>query len=127
MGDVAFTNPTDGATVAGANLVATWTDSGSGNPGYSAVYFVSISGTNAGFAYVGTDRQAPVSNLLSPATPLPPGSYTGELSAWSGGFTATGSGSVTISNNISGAGVTGTFYSSSQASQPVSFTIQLSP
>lgn len=124
VGDLAFTNPTDGATVSATDLVASWTDSAAGNPGYSAVYFLFVNGANGSFAYFGSDRQASVYSLLGgPGTPLPPGSYTASLSAWSGGFSTVGT-SVTTVNNITGAGVTGTFYSTSQPSQPISFTVQ---
>ena len=124
VGDLAFTNPTDGETVPGTGLVATWTDSAAGGAGYSAIYYLSITGTNGTFVYVGSERQAPVSNLLvGPGTPLPAGDYTAQVSGWSGGFTLVG-GSIGTATNINGAGVTGTFYSTSQPSQPVSFTVQ---
>jgi hypothetical protein len=65
VGDLAFTNPTEGATVAGNGLLASWTDSGAGNSGYSVIYFLFISGQNGGFYYVGADRQAAVTNLVT--------------------------------------------------------------
>jgi len=125
VGDLTFTNPTDGATVAGNGLLATWTDSGAGNSGYSVIYYLFISGDNAGFYYVGNQQEAAVSNLLGVGGgPLPPGDYTAEVTGWSGGLSLLGGGGgLTFGNNITGAGVTGTFYSFGQSTS-ISFTAQ---
>ena len=124
VGDLTFTNPTDGATVAGDGLIASWTDSGAGNSGYSVLYFLFISGQNGGFYYVGNDRQATVTNLLTGGgAPLPAGDYTAEVSGWSGGLSLVGGGGLTFGNNITGAGVSGTFYSTGQ-STAINFTAQ---
>jgi hypothetical protein len=125
VGDLAFTNPTEGATVAGNGLIASWTDSGAGNSGYSIIYFLFISGENGGFYYVGADRQATVTNLLTGGgAPLPAGVYAAEVTGWSGGLSLLGgTGGLTFGNNITGAGVSGTFYSSGQ-STTINFTAQ---
>jgi hypothetical protein len=124
VGDLTFTNPTEGATVAGDGLIASWTDSGAGNSGYSVLYFLFISGQNGGFYYVGNDRQATVTNLLTGGgAPLPAGDYTAEVSGWSGGLSLVGGGGLTFGNNITGAGVSGTFYSTGQ-STAINFTAQ---
>lgn len=125
VGDLAFTNPTDGATVPGNGLVASWSDSGAGNPGYSVIYFVFINGENGGFYYFGSDRQAAVTDILSAgAGPLPPGDYVGQIAGWSGGISLVGGATgLTFGNNITGAGVTGTFYSTGQGGS-IGFTVQ---
>ena len=125
VGDLAFTNPTEGATVAADGLLASWTDSGAGNSGYSVIYFLFISGQNGGFYYVGADRQAAVTNLLTGGgAPLPAGDYAAEVTGWSGGLSLLGGTSgLTFGNNITGAGVSGTFYSTGQ-STAINFTAQ---
>ncbi len=124
VGELTFTNPTDGATVSGNGLLATWSDSGAGNPGYSVVYYAFITGENGGFYYIGNDREATVTNILTGGgAPLPPGDYAGEVTAWSGGISLGGGGGLTFGNNITGAGVSGAFYSSGQSAS-VGFTVQ---
>jgi hypothetical protein len=130
VGDLAWTTPTDGATVSGANLVASWTDSGSavGGSRYAPVYEMIMSQTTGsdGAIYIGTDRQYPVKSVLGQAGTgaLMPGAYSGSLIGFSGAFSATMGGSVTTSNNIVGAGVTGMFYSFSETQNEIMFNVQ---
>ena len=129
LGSVTWTNPTDGATVPSAGFTARWSDSGSalGGAAYAPVYDAIITGTATtatdGAFYFGTDRQFLVKSSFMPDAPgLQPGTYTGSLTGFSG---ALAGGSVTISNNITGAGVTGLFYSSSSGSDNmITFTVQ---
>jgi hypothetical protein len=53
---------------------------------------------------------------------LQPGSYTGTLVGFSGALS--GGGGLTTSNNITGVGVTGIFYSMSASSSPITFTVK---
>jgi hypothetical protein len=125
LGQVAWTNPTMGATVASAGLVATWSDTGSvlGGAAYAPLYEVVISQTGGtatdGAIYFGTDRQFPVKNILG-MTGLTPGMYTGTIVGFSGPFAASGA----STNNITGAGVTGAFYSLSGQQNMITFTVQ---
>jgi hypothetical protein len=127
LGQVAWTNPTDGATVASAAFTATWSDSGSalGGAAYAPVYEAIISGTDAAAdsaIYVGTDRQFLVKSATMPnAVGLQPGTYTGSVLGFSGALAGGGGNS---SNNITGAGVTGLFYSVSGSQSTVTFTVQ---
>ena len=127
LGQTAWTNPTDGATVSSSDLVATWSDTGSalGGPSYAPVYEAVLSGTDASADtafYFGTDRHFLVKSALMPsAAGLQPGTYTGTLSAFSGALAGT---TGTTSNNITGVGVTGLFYSVSGSSNVITFTVQ---
>ena len=125
VGDLVFFNPVDTAVVSGNGLVASWGDTGAGSPGYSVVYYLFITGNNGAFYYVGNQQEAAVSNLLTAGgEPLPPGDYTAEVSGWSGGLSLLGGGGgLTFGNNITGAGVSGTFYSVGQSTS-ISFTVQ---
>jgi hypothetical protein len=125
LGKLAWTNPTNGATVASAGLVATWSDTGSAaGAGYAPLYEAVISqtgGTGDGAVYFGTDRQFTVKSLASGAAAgLMPGTYTGTLIGFSGAFSAGGA----STNNITGAGVTGQFYSLSGQQDMITFTVQ---
>jgi hypothetical protein len=126
LGTLAWTNPTDGATVASAGLTATWSDTGTvGGAGYAPVYEVVINqeggASTDGAIYVGTDRQFAVKSLLMPdAAGLLPGMYTGSLIGFSGPFAGSGN----TSNNITGMGVTGEFYSFSGQEAKITFTVQ---
>lgn len=128
VGDLAFTVPTAGGTYPAAGFNVSWTDTGTtlGGAGYSAVYFLSISGTggtNAGSFQFGSSLQVtPYDMLKGPGTPLPPGSYTASLFGYSGFAPNAGSGLIQ-SNNIRGVGLTGTAYSLADATE-VSFTLQ---
>lgn len=127
LGKVEWTNPTDGDTVSSTDFTASWSDSGSkvGGAAYAPVYEAIISSAdNSGDAaiYIGTDREFPVKSLTRPdADGLLPGSYTGSIIGFSG---ALAGGSLTTSNNITGVGVTGLFYSMSTSSTPITFTVE---
>ena len=123
LGDLAFANPTDGADLTASGFVASWVDSGVGNAGYAPYYEVVIAGAGAtsdSAFYIGTDRQWTVLNPQG-AT-LAPGDYTANLIGFAGAFTGGQSG-ISVSNNITGVGVTGQFYSFSSNATPVSFTL----
>jgi hypothetical protein len=124
LGKLAWTNPTDGATVPSAGLLASWSDSGSaaGGMGYAPVYEAVISavGGTDGAIYFGTDRQVLLKSLVMPGAGLTPGMYTGSLIGFSGAFAASGS----TTNNITGMGVTGEFYSFSGSDAKITFTVQ---
>ena len=127
LGKVEWTNPKDGDTVSSADFTASWSDSGSqlGGAGYAAMYQAVISGSDGSgdtAIYVGSEREFLVKSLVSPdAAGLKPGSYTGTLLGFSG---ALGGGGVSISNNITGVGVTGVFSSISGSSTPITFTVE---
>jgi hypothetical protein len=129
LGKLAWTNPTEGATVASAGLVARWSDTGSelGGAAYAPLYYVNITNmtANDGALYIGTDRQFTAQSIINPMVGLSPGMYTGTVIGFSGPFaTSTGLGT---SNNITGAGVTGVFYSvssSSNGQDTITFTVQ---
>lgn len=127
LGKVAWVNPTAGAIVAAAGFTARWSDSGSalGGASYAPVYDAVISGSGAATDtafYLGTDRQFLVkSALASSAADLAAGTYTGSIIGFSG---ALAGGSGNTSNNITGAGVTGLFYSISGAQDMITFTVQ---
>ena len=107
LGDLAFANPTDGADLTASGFVASWVDSGVGNAGYAPYYEVVIAGAGAtsdSAFYIGTDRQWTVLNPQG-AT-LAPGDYTANLIGFAGAFTGGQSG-ISVSNNITGVGVTG--------------------
>jgi hypothetical protein len=132
VGELAWANPTDGATVSGTGLVASWTDTGTalGGPGYAPIYEAVIDPTSgsAGTSYsffLGTDLSFAVSDLLNPVagSPLTPGDYTASLWAFSG-FTSSPTTGFTVTNNITGAGVTGVFWSFSTVASPITFTVQ---
>jgi hypothetical protein len=127
LGNVDWTNPKDGDTVSSADFTASWSDSGSqaGGSAYAPLYQVTISSaddTNDIAVYVGTEREFLVKSAIRPdSEDLLPGSYTGSIIGFSG---ALAGGGVTISNNITGLGVTGLFYSMSAASSPITFTVE---
>jgi len=126
MGSVKWTNPTDGDSVSAANFTASWSDSGStsGGVAYAPVYQAVISGTDGNDAaiYVGTDREFLVkSATMSDASDLQPGTYTGSVIGFSGALSGNG---LSTSNNITGLGVTGQFYSLSSGSNEITFTVE---
>jgi hypothetical protein len=125
VGNLAWTNPTEGANVAASGLTATWTDSAAaGNPAYAPIYEVVISSTSTqdGAFYIGTAPRFPVTTAFASGGPLSPGSYTATLTGFSG-FSPTSGGGIQLSNNITGAGVTGTFFSAAAAPAEVNFTV----
>ncbi|HYQ00973.1 MAG TPA: carboxypeptidase-like regulatory domain-containing protein [Polyangiaceae bacterium] len=126
LGAVEWTNPTDGASVKAANFTASWSDTGSkvGGAAYAPVYEAVISSTDSSDAaiYIGTDREFLVkSATMVDAPDLTPGTYTATVFGFSG---AISNGSVSTSNNITGLGVTGQFYSMSSASNEITFTVK---
>jgi hypothetical protein len=125
LGTVEWTNPTDGATVDSSDFTASWSDSGSalGGDAYAPVYQAVISAADGSDTsiYIGTDRQFSVESLINPGEGLLPGEYTASVMGFSGAYSA---GMVTISNNITGQGVTGLFYSFSNSSAAITFTIE---
>jgi len=125
LGKVTWTNPTNGATVAGASFTASWSDTGSalGGAAYAPLYYATISaqgGTSDAAIYIGTDRQFMPRSLLMPMAGLTPGTYKASIIGFSGPFAASGS----TTNNITGTGVTGIFYSISGTGEDVTFTVQ---
>ncbi len=125
VGDLAWTSPLDGSTVSAAGLTASWTDTGTAQAaaGYAPVYVVSLFSSTSGDAasYIGTERQFSALSVSTGAA-LSPGTYVGSLLGFGGAFGQTGA-SVQVSNNITGAGVTGLFYSLGSAST-ITFTLQ---
>lgn len=125
LGTVEWTNPMDGDTVDSSDFTASWSDTGSevGGDAYAPVYEAVISaedGSDTSF-YIGTDREYVVESLVNPGEGLLPGTYTGSIIGFSGAFAA---GNVTVSNNITGQGVTGLFYSFSNSSEAITFTVE---
>ena len=125
LGNIAWTKPTDGDTVSAAKFTASWSDSGSdaGGTAYAPVYEAIISATDGSDSafYTGTDRQFSVKSLQTPDSDLQPGSYTASVFGFSGSISSNG---ITTSNNITGLGVTGQFYSMSSASDQITFTVK---
>ena len=125
VGDLAWTSPLDGATLPAAGLTASWTDTGTAQAaaGYAPVYVVSLVASSSGDAasYVGTDRQFSALSVVT-GMALTPGSYSASLLGFGGAFSQ-GSGTVQVSNNITGAGMTGLFYSLSSA-PGITFTLE---
>jgi hypothetical protein len=122
LGDVEWTNPMDGDTVSASDFTASWSDTGSsvGGESYAPLYEAVLSGDSDGAIYLGTDRQFLVKSEVYPDMDLAPGTYTGSITGFSGAFSATGS----VSNNITGQGVTGLFYSVSSSSGSITFTVK---
>lgn len=124
VGELAWTNPTDGGDVAAAGFTARWSDTGGGNPAYAPVYeaiFSSTGATQDAALYIGTAPQFAVTSAVSQG-PLAPGTYTASLIGFSGFAALPGSG-ILLSNNITGAGVTGTMYSIGGSAGAVTFTV----
>jgi hypothetical protein len=127
VGDLAFTVPAQGGSYLASTFTASWTDTGTtlGGPGYSALYQVQVSNaasTAAWFQLV-SGLSAPAFNLFqSPPGPLPAGTYTANLTAFSG-FASGPSSSFTQSNNITGVGISGTALSAGTATS-VTFTLR---
>ncbi len=125
LGEVAWTNPADGDTVSASKFTASWSDSGtdSGGAAYSPVYQAVMSATDGNDAaiYVGTDREFLVKSALMPDSNLQPGTYSASVIGFSGAVSSNG---VTTSNNITGQGVTGQFYSMSSSSNQITFTVK---
>ncbi len=117
VGVSTITYPTDGSTLPN-HFTATWNDNGSATPGYSADYWLTISGDSASRFFVTTTPSKVVGDgsvdssfygyYLSNA-PLPGGQYS--MSVWSFNGPA---GFLTVGDqlpNINGQNVTGYMYS----------------
>src|SRR6478752_5183757 len=126
LGEVTWTNPNDGDTVSASKFTASWTDSGTGasSAAYAPVYQAVLSSTDGTDAaiYVGTDREFLVKSSFMPDADLQPGSYTASVIGFSGALT--GNAVTSTSNNITGQGVTGQFYSMSSSSNEITFTVK---
>lgn len=130
VGALNWVSPAGGATVSASNLAASWTDTGVSavNPGYAPLYQVTVLQTvNVGeipdlSSYMGTDLQFAVKSVSAGNPPLKPGAYSGVLIGFSG-WTAAGNSGITLPNNITGANVTGRFFSTGTAPL-LSFTVQ---
>ncbi len=137
LGTLGWSRPLSGATVSAADLAgidpSRWisiTDTGvaAANPAYAPLYEVIISPTSGSMVtsqsfYLGTERSFPATDMTSatPGAPLLPGTYDGTLIGFSG-FSSGAGGGFTISNNITGANVTGIMYSVSSG-PPITFTV----
>ena len=126
VGALTWDQPAGGSSVSAANLTASWLDSGSSTAGYSAVYLASItkeSGTGQNFAYyLGTNRE--FSPKTATGSALSAGTYRANLTAFSGAYSGLGTQNFSVINNITGATVTGQFFSYSSLATPVAFTVQ---
>jgi hypothetical protein len=124
VGKLAWINPTSGASIAGPGFIASWSDTGNqGNPAYAPVYEVLVTpqvGQDTAI-YIGTAPQFGVKSAVT-GGPLIPATYTASLIGFSG-FAALAGGGFQLTNNITGAGVTGTMFSIGTAPDPVTFTI----
>jgi hypothetical protein len=126
IGTLDWSRPLDGATVLAADLAGTdplkWitiTDSGTSaaNPAYAPLYEVIIAPSSGSMVtseaiYIGSDRSFPATDAtsLTPGVALQPGTYDGTLVGFSG-FAGSAASGFTVSNNITGANVTGIIYS----------------
>jgi hypothetical protein len=127
VGISTITNPLGGATVPN-HFTATWNDNGSVNSGYSANYWLSISGDSASRFFVTSNRSKVIGDGSVDSTfygyylsnaPLPAGQYS--MSVWSFNGPA---GFLTVGDqlpNINGQNVTGYMYSYF-FSDPVTFS-----
>ena len=130
VGNVAWEQGLGGSSQPAQGFVAGWTDSASGTPGYAAVYYAVLSNKSSDpnsfdlDYYIGPARSfTPHSNAqgATDTTPLKPGNYSGSLWAFSGAYSPAGN-NFTVSDNITGVGLSGDF-SSFSAAQPVDFTL----
>ena len=118
VGSSRTTNPTEGATV-GKTFTATWKDTGSTVAGYSANYWMTLSGDSASRFFLTTTTSKVVGDGTIDSTfygyalkndPLPVGNYT--MSLWSfNGPAGFFSQVATPLPNINGQNVEGYFYS----------------
>ncbi len=125
VGNVAWSNLSDGGTYSAASLTANWSDSASAQPGYSALYQVLLqriggSGVSDMAFYLGSERSFQPRAQTDPPTPLAPGTYTVMLSAFSGALSG---GDLDITDNITGIGMQGQIYSL-QALEPITITLE---
>jgi hypothetical protein len=134
VGQVKFTRPTADASFSSASFTAAWEhETGGGASGAGILYWVSIVREDAAddvpqdFSwYVGTDRQYTPYRLdfTGQATQerLSPGTYTANLTAFSGPYAAATAMNFTVTPNITGTLVGGEFYSFGGSDQ-VAFTL----
>lgn len=134
VGNLAWVNPTDGATVSANGLTARWSDSAVGvDSAYSVLYEAVIAGsddatTDASF-YLGSDLSYDPYHYdfenLGNQQPLMAGSYSGDLWAFSGPFLAPTPDGINfdLTNNITGLTVNGQFYSWGDADTSINFTL----
>ena len=117
VGSTHITSPTPSSTV-GRTFTATWVDSGSSTPGYSANYWVTLSGDSASHTFLTNQLSKVIGNGVvdtsiygfpQPNGPLPAGHYSMSLFGLNGpaGFLTIGN----PSPNINGQNVQGYFYS----------------
>jgi hypothetical protein len=126
LGNVAWSNLSNGGSYSAASLTATWSDSASAQPGYNALYQVSFqrnggSGVSDMAFYLGSERTFQPRAQTDPPTPLAPGTYTVTLNAFCGAFSG---GNLNISDNITGVGMQGQIYSI-QPVNPITITLTL--
>lgn len=126
VGTITSVNPTNGGNYAASSFQPQWTDNGTATSGYSVVYFVFISKSDqtAYSMYTGSELQFTAYNQASgiPNQPLPAGTYTEQVFAFSGSYKP-GSGDWEQTSNITGANVSGEFYSVGSPSGTTSFTL----
>jgi hypothetical protein len=117
VGSTRVTNPTDGATV-GKTFTAAWEDTGSSVLGYSANYWLTVSGDSASRYFLTTTTTKVIGDGSIDSTfygyamkndPLPAGSYT--MGLWSFNGPAGFFSQATPLPNINGQNVEGYFYS----------------
>lgn len=124
LGNVAWSNLSNGGSYSAASLTATWNDSASTQPGYNALYQVSFqrnggSGVSDLAFYLGSERTFQPRAQTDPPTPLAPGTYTVILNAFSGAFSG---GNLDITDNITGIGMQGQIFSL-QVVNPITITL----
>ena len=131
VGDVTWLSPSNGSTTSSANLTASWSDTGSVTPGYSVLYWVSITSTSSDTStgdvamYTGSNREFLVKSGLNPGDNLKPGVYAASVLAFSGPYALGASSDFDITNNITGSTVSGQFYSWSAVGQSAAATFTL--
>ena len=110
LGNLAWVNPTDGSSRSAATLVAQWSDSVTA-PDYVGNYYALLADNdqnNFDFAYYfGSDRMFTPRHYLDSTLPLTPGAYSGYVYAFSGAYDF---GRAEVTHNITGANVSGDFY-----------------
>lgn len=124
VGNVAWSNLSNGGSYSASTLTATWNDSAAAQPGYNALYQVYFqrnggSGVSDLAFYLGSERTFQPRAQTDPPTPLAPGTYTVILNAFSGAFSG---GNLDITDNITGIGMQGQIFSL-QAVNPITITL----
>ncbi|PZA07319.1 MULTISPECIES: DUF4249 family protein [unclassified Meiothermus] len=124
VGNVAWSNLSNGGSYSASSLTASWSDSAAAQPGYNALYQVTFqrnggSGISDLAFYLGSDRTFQPRAQTDPPTPLTAGTYTVTLSAFSGAFSGS---NLDITDNITGIGMQGQIYSV-QMANPITITL----